>query len=132
MKIQGGGSGNPVDIQKVRAQKENAAELEKNSKAASSDWVDAKLSKTLASITEAIKDSGLTAAELHSNIDEERAGALLDSFERVAEGRQPRLEDDQIMAMADRVGEFMDLNPSEASSAFRQIDRNRVEDLLSS
>jgi hypothetical protein len=132
MKIHGGGPGTPVDLQKVKAQKEGEAKAIKDQQqSSSSDVVDAKLSQTLNSITDAIQTSGITAAELHSNIDEERAATLLESFELVAQSKQPRLEDDQILEMADRVSGLMDDSADAALKAFGSVNRARVEELLS-
>lgn len=132
MKIQGGGPNNPIDLQKVKNQKEISKNEAAASKAASGDQVSAKLSQTLQSITEQIQNSGLSIGEIHSNVNEDRAMALLGSFDRIGEGKQPRLPDAEILNMADKLSEFLSGNPAEASQAFNVPDRSRVEDLIGS
>lgn len=132
MKIEGGGSGAPIDLNKVKAQKENELKEAAAKKADNAQFkVDAKLSQTLSSITSAIEESGLTAGELHSNVDEGRALGLLESFDRVGESKQPRLEDDQILDIADKLSSAMLESPEKALDSFKQPSRGRVEELLS-
>jgi len=131
MKIQGSGPNNPIDLQKVKSQRElNKSEV--IGKSNSGDQVSAKLSQTLQSISEQIQNSGFRIDEIHSNVNEERAMALLGSFDRIGEGKQPKLPDAEILQMADRVSEFLSQNPKAATEAFHSPDRSRVQDLLGS
>ena len=131
MKIEGGNK-NPIDLQKVKSQKQQEVKENKlaGQTARSPDQVSAKLSQTLSAITKEIEESGLTAGEVHSVIDEDRAIALLESFDRVGEGKQPTLPAEDLLEMADKLSAQFDQSPEFALSAFNAPDRNRVQDLL--
>lgn len=127
MKIQGGNGAGPVDLAQVKAKKE--AEASKESKKVANDSVDAKLSKTLSSLTEQIANSGLTAGELHSNIDEDRLQKVLDSIDRV-DGKQPRVSDDQLLEIADRIADRILAEPQRAVAAYGSVNASRAAELL--
>lgn len=129
MKIQNSSSSKPIELSQVKAQKE-AQSAKATQSSRSGDQVSAKLSTTLRDVTEAIQNSGITAGELHSNINESRAMGLLDSFDRVEEKAIP-VEADKALQFANDLAEQMLAEPQAAANAFSNISRNRVEELLS-
>lgn len=129
MKIQNSGSSKPIELNQVKAQKEAQSTKAAHS-SRSGDQVSAKLSTALRDVTEAIQNSGLTAGELHSNVNESRAMGLLDSFDRVEEKAAP-VEADKALQFANDLAEKMIAEPQAAANAFSNISRNRVEELLS-
>lgn len=130
MKVQGGNSSGPIDINQAKANKAKDQASVEAKVSAQKDLVDTKLSQTLDNLTKAIADSGLTAGELHSHVDEDRLNRVLESIDRV-DAKQPRLSDDQLLALSDRLVENMTQNPQKAASVFGSLNPSRVADLLS-
>jgi|GEM_PF-5944167 len=132
MKIDGSNSGSPVDLQKVKEQKNLKVESSDSKKASEShrDVVDTKLSDTIGSIADGISKSGLSPADVHSHIDPNRAKALLESFDRVGESKQPQVDHKQLLKIADKLSNMMLESPQQATSAFGPVSRSRVEELL--
>jgi len=129
MKIQGGSNGNrPIDFTQIKNDK-----IEKSNPAASptkGDSVDAQLSAALNFITNAISDSGLTAGQIHSQVDESRLENVLHNLERV-EAKRPQYDTQRILELSDRVVAAMASDSPGALAAFKTPDAARVADLLS-
>lgn len=75
-----------------------------------------------------IESSGLTAGEVHSSVDETRLTGFLKSID--VQAKQPRLSDDELLKMADKVSTATRENPAQASSAFNTPDASRVAELV--
>lgn len=129
MKIQNSGSSKPIELSQIKAQKE-AQSAKASDKSRSGDQVSTKLASALRDVTDAIENSGLSAGELHSNVNESRAMGLLESFDRVEEKAAP-VEADKALQFAADLAEKMLANPQAAADAFSAPSRNRVEELLS-
>jgi hypothetical protein len=127
MKISGKGPNTPVDF--TQAKVERSKTENSNSPAASSDRVSAKLSQVLSSITDAIAESGLTAGQLHSNVDEARLNSILDSLDRI-EAKRPEVDMAKLLQMTDRVSSQMLSRPEDAVAAFKKPDPSRVSELI--
>jgi hypothetical protein len=129
MKIQGGNNGNrPIDFNQIKNEKIEKSESPVTS--TKGDSVDAKLSAALNFITSAISDSGLTAGQIHSNVDESRLENVLENLERV-EAKRPQYDSQRILELSDRVVQAMANDSSGALAAFKTPDVARVADLLS-
>jgi hypothetical protein len=92
------------------------------------DQVDSKLTNALNGAVDAIKNSGLSPAEVHSRVDDVSAQGLLRASS--VDSSQPRLTNDELLKMADKVVADSQRNASQAYNAFNQPDSNRVSQLL--
>jgi len=120
-----------LEISKLKAQVKLAKSEIEAKKDFPSDSVNMRLSQSLQQVTQEIQDSGLTAGQIHSNVEPGRAAALLESFDRLGEGRQPRLPDVEIFEMLDRVEQQMREAGPESLQLHSEISRQRAEELLS-
>ncbi len=128
MKIQGGNNGNrPVDFNAIKSDKNEKPSS--TSSSAKGDSVDAKLSAAINFITNAISDSGLTAGQIHSNVDEARLENVLNSLERV-EAKRPQYDSQRILELSDRVASAIGSDTTAALAAFKTPDVARVADLI--
>lgn len=129
MKIGNGGGSTPIDLHRMKGlEKISKSDASSSAKSVRSDRVSAQVSQTLRDTVEKIESLGLTAGEIHSNVDASRAQGLLRSME--VEAKRPKVNNDDLLMMADRVSALMAENPSQASDAFKDIDPTRVADLL--
>ncbi len=92
------------------------------------DRVDAKLSKALKETVGEIERSNLSAADVHSKVDEAKVSGLLHSLEIRA--KQPKVSDDKLKALADDVARLSEANPAQARAAFNEFDPARVAELV--
>lgn len=130
MKIQGGGSGKPVDFNQARVDKNSASEVKKlGASDEVTDSVDTKLAATLNAVTQAISESGLTAGQLHSFVDEKRLDSVLKSLDRV-EGKRPEIDPAHLKELSEKIASKMESNPQAALQAFKPLDPSRVAELL--
>jgi hypothetical protein len=133
MKIQNGSGGViSLDLKKMKgtekADTSNEVKTSKSSRADRAAVVDAKVSVTLEHTLDLISDAGLTAGEVHSNVDSARVTGLLKSMD--VEAKRPKLDMEALMKLADKVSEDIQNNPEKAREAFNEIDPSRVADLL--
>lgn len=131
MKVSGKGPQVPIDFVQASNSLKNRSEVSGSEKSAAGDKVDARLSQVLSSITAAIAESGLTAGQLHSEVDENRLQHILDSFDRV-EAKRPEVDWEKVLQLADSLQEEMVSDPEAAIAAFKKPNPERVADLLSS
>ena len=89
--------------------------------------VDAKLSQTLRDTVDAIARSGMSPGDVHSDVQDSALG-LLHSME--VEAKRPRLSDEDLLGLADRVSAQMKAAPKAALAAFSKPDSDRVSDLV--
>jgi hypothetical protein len=111
-----------------KADTSNEVKTSKSSRADRAAVVDAKVSVTLEHTLDLISDAGLTAGEVHSNVDSARVTGLLKSMD--VEAKRPKLDMEALMKLADKVSEDIQNNPEKAREAFNEIDPSRVADLL--
>lgn len=94
----------------------------------SQDQVDSRLTDALNGAVEAIQKSGLSPAEVHSQVDESVAQGLLRSS--AIDSRSPRLNDDELLKMAEQVQSDSQTYPNQAYNAFNDLNPDRVSQLL--
>lgn len=133
MKIQNGsGSLVPLDLTRMkgteRAEIANSKKVKEGSQAKASDTVRTEVSRRLKDTLDLISEAGLTAGEVHSNVDESRVMGLLKSMD--VEAQRPKLDVESLMNLADKVSEDMQNNPEQAQEAFNPLDPSRIADLL--
>lgn len=119
----------PLDIRSLdqkKIEREQAALVDESAL----DTRDIELSRRLRETIEAIGESGLSAGDFHSGLDETRVHGLLHSLE--FEARRPRLADEELLALADRVQADLLAKPEQAGNAFKEISGARVAELLDS
>ncbi|MBN8555569.1 MAG: hypothetical protein J0L93_09005 [Deltaproteobacteria bacterium] len=93
-----------------------------------SDSVDTRVSQALSQALEQISQSGLSAGDVHSEVDEKKIAGLLNSFE--VDSKRSRMSDQDLEKMADKVSTEMKANPQAASRAFKSIEADRVAELV--
>lgn len=128
MKVNGGGPHLPVDAAKASKANDVQKEEIKSKGTKVVDSVDARLSKALKAVEEEIYSTGLTAGEVHSNVDEKRIVNLLKSMENV-EAKGPSLGDEDIMAMVDSLSVKLQEDPEQALKSHHRLDGSRVLEL---
>lgn len=126
MKIENNRGAIPIQFKSFK--KQEAVDISKTQNNSAPDQVATKLSQTLRDVVTGISESGLTAGEVHSNVDETRAAGLLYSMD--VDAKRPRLDDDQIVALADKVAKDIESSPKQAVAAFQELDASRVADLV--
>jgi len=129
MKIQGGNNGNrPIDF--AQAKTDMAAKPGTGAAPSPIESVDAKLSAALSFLTTAISESGLTAGQIHSQVDESRLENVLKSLDRV-EAKRPQYDSERILQLSNRVAQAIEADSQGALAAFKTPNAARVADLLS-
>ncbi len=119
----------PVDFQKRMEQRKQAApkevaDTDKQQKSSSPAEVDRVLNK----VVKDIEKSGLSASEMHSSVDEAKVNGFLRSID--AESRQPRMSDDAVLALADKVAKTQQADAQAAAATFNPLDPERVAELV--
>jgi hypothetical protein len=92
------------------------------------DQVDSRLSNALNSALEGISQSGITAGQVHSQMNEVVAAGLLRSSQ--VDSQTPRMSDEELLKMADKVVKDSQAAASQALGAFNELDPNRVAQLV--
>lgn len=89
---------------------------------------DEEIAKALQDTVQDIQESGISAGDVHSRVDESRISGFLKSID--IQGKQPRMSDDEVLKLADKVAEATEANPADASAAFNAPDATRVAELV--
>ncbi|MDB5038209.1 MAG: hypothetical protein JWQ35_1737 [Bacteriovoracaceae bacterium] len=110
------------------SEKKNPVQATKTKSEQGTDQVDSKLSNALNGAVDGITSSGLTAGQVHSQVDEVKASGLLKSSS--VDSSQPRLSDSDLLKKADQVAKDSKSSPSQAIAAFNNLDANRVAQLI--
>lgn len=135
MKIQNGSSSIvSIDLKKMKGTEKVVTD--ESTKAARSTGettvsrssIDVKVSQTLRDTLDMISEAGLSAGEVHSNVNESRVMGLLKSMD--VEAKRPQLDAEMLLKLADKLSEDMQNNPTQAKNVFKDLDPKRVADLI--
>ncbi len=118
----------PISTARSSAKKVQEANSSKSLESTNSDRVSSRLSKALDSAVKGIESSGLSAGQVHSEVDEARAQGLLKSID--VQEKRPQMNTEDLLKLADKVVSDSQKNPQQAAAAFNHPDSGRVADLV--
>lgn len=117
----------PVSLDQVRQQKtEKAKQTEQTS--SPKDNVDTKLSKALSDVVTAIESFGISAGEVHSQIEPAQVAVLLS--EAKPSVARPKMSDEYLLSLTDRTNAALQESPESAQNLFVDLRPSRVLELL--
>jgi len=111
-------------ISKKDVKSESSADVDSTK----ADSVNTKLTTALNNVLKGIEASGLTAADVHSNVSEKVAVQLLN--DSPVQAVRPKVSNQALLAIADRVSFQMLQEPQKAVGAFSDLKASRVSELL--
>lgn len=117
----------PVSLDQVRQQKSEKAKQAEQSESLK-DNVDTKLSKTLADVVTAIESFGISAGEVHSQIEPSQVAVLLS--EAKPSVARPKMSDEYLLSLTDRTNAALVSSPKTAQNLFTELRPGRVLELL--